>query len=408
MKAGRILGLAIAGLIGFVALYLLGAWLRLYGDNEDAGSPTEVRVPADVVAARQRAEQRAAASLTSAPSRQILFGDLHVHSTFSTDAFLWSLPMVQGDGAHPISDACDYARFCSGLDFWSINDHAEASTPRKWRETKRAIRECQAVAGDEASPDVAVFLGWEWSQVGLTAEDHYGHKNVIVRGLGEEAVPARAIGAGGLATRGLRGAVGVPWVLPLLDLRNRDRYYDFIHFMEEVKETPYCDGDVPSPELSDECYESAATPAELFAKLREWDDRGVETLVIPHGNTWGFYSPPGISWDKQLVGAMHDPEQQFLIEVMSGHGNSEEYRDWRAARFGADGNPICPEPTPEYQPSCWRAGEITLQRCLEAGEPLEVCQERAAQARRFYVEGGAAGYHAVPGTEFEEWLGSGQ
>ncbi|MEN8183465.1 MAG: DUF3604 domain-containing protein, partial [Myxococcota bacterium] len=26
----------------------------------------------------------------------------------------------------------------------------------------------------------------------------------------------------------------------------------------------------------------------------------------------------------------------------------------------------------------------------------------------FYVEGGAAGYHAVPGTEFEEWLGSGQ
>ena len=408
MSTTKILGIGLAGVVALAGLYLLGAWMRLYGSLESAGEPTVERVSADVMAARRRSQQRASASLHSAPTKQILFGDLHVHSTYSTDAFLWSLPMVQGDGAHPIADACDYARLCSGLDFWSINDHAEASTPRKWSETKRAIRECQAVAGDEANPDVAVFLGWEWSQVGVVPEDHYGHKNVIVKGLEENEVPARAIGAGGVATRGLRGAVGIPWYLPLLDFSHRDRYYDFVQFMEELRDVPLCEDGTPSPELSSECYESALTPAGLFEKLGQWGDQGVESMVIPHGNTWGFYSPAGITWDKQLVGAMHDPEQQFLIEIMSGHGNSEEYRDWRAVRFAPDGTPICPEPTPDYVPSCWRAGELIAKRCLEEGESPEECEDRAAEARLFHARAGAAGYQTVPGTEFEEWEGAGQ
>ena len=58
-------------------------------------------------------------------------------------------------------------------------------------------------------------------------------------------------------------------------------------------------------------------------------ENGHEAIVVPHGNTWGFYTPPGSSWDKQLVGAQHDPSRQRLIEIYSGHGNSEQYRDWR-------------------------------------------------------------------------------
>jgi len=37
----------------------------------------------------------------------------------------------------------------------------------------------QDVSGDGADPDVAVFLGWEWSQVGRTPAEHWGHNDVL-------------------------------------------------------------------------------------------------------------------------------------------------------------------------------------------------------------------------------------
>jgi hypothetical protein len=396
----------VAALVVIALLYLAGAWLGLYGEHEGPGEATATPIPEAVVAGRARTQQRAAAALTPARPKQVLFGDLHVHTTFSTDAFLWSLPMMQGEGAHPVGDACDYARFCSALDFWSINDHAEASTPRRWQETKEAIRQCNAVSGDAASPDVAVFLGWEWSQVGRTPDDHYGHKNVIFEGLAEEEVPARAIGAAGIATDGLRGSVGqMSPLAALADFANRQRYYNFMEFMSEIRDTPHCAAGEDTRTLPADCYESAATPAELFEKLGQW---GFETIVIPHGNTWGYYTPPGSTLDKQLTVAQHDPAKQILFEVMSGHGNSEEYRDWREVVFDAQGNPGCPAPTPGYLPSCWRAGEIIEERCLAEGIEAAECGARAAEARANYAASGIIGHWAVPGVKMEDWLDAGQ
>ena len=148
------ISILVGGVVAIAALYVLGARLQLYGDLETPGPPTDVRIPEVEIQARAREQQRAAARLSATPSKQILFGDLHVHTTFSTDAFLWSLPMMMGEGAHPLGDACDYARFCSAVDFWSINDHAEATTPRKWELTKQAIRLCNDVAGDPSDPRI--------------------------------------------------------------------------------------------------------------------------------------------------------------------------------------------------------------------------------------------------------------
>ena len=398
-----LLGLVVAAL----GLYLLGAQQHWYGEHEGAGTPQDERVPEAAIRARERAGKRAAAALTTAPpARQILFGDLHVHTTFSTDAFLWSLPMAGGEGAHPVSDACDFARYCSGLDFWSVTDHAEATTPLRWQETREAIRQCNAIAGDPASPDVVAFLGWEWSQVGLTPEEHYGHKNVILRDLEDAQVPARVIGAAGAATDALRARFGgMPWYVPLVDFRQRERYFNFIEFMDEVREVPECPEGVAEQELPADCYESAATPKDLFRRLDEW---GMQAIVIPHGNTWGFYTPPGATWDKQLAQGNQDPRRQFLIEVMSGHGNSEEFRSWREVEFDAAGKAVCPEPRPNYLPSCWRAGEIIEQRCLDAKIEQSECAKRALAARQHYVDGGVAGHWSVPGVQPEEWLDSGQ
>ena len=106
----------------------------------------------------------------------IYFGDFHVHSTFSADAMLFSLPIMGGEGVHPVADACDFARYCSNLDFFSINDHAELLTKRQWIDTIDSIQSCDAT-NSESNPDLTPFLGWEWTQVDPNPENHYGHKN---------------------------------------------------------------------------------------------------------------------------------------------------------------------------------------------------------------------------------------
>jgi hypothetical protein len=176
--------------------------------------------------------------------------------------------------------------------------------------------------------------------------------------------------------------------------------------MSEMMDVAPCPSGVPSPEVPVDCREQAATPGELFAKL---DEHGLASMVIPHGTTWGIYTPPGSSWDKQLSAAQHDPDRQRLIEVMSGHGSAEEYREWRAIDIAPDGTRSCPPPSDGYLPACWRAGEIIRERCLAEDESSEECEERATAARQHFAdERSVLGHLTVPGYEPDEWLDAGQ
>jgi hypothetical protein len=387
-------------LAGLAVLWAVGS--GRVGRPPGPGTPTATPIPDEVVAARATAQRQAAAGVAVREAKQVLFGDLHAHTTYSVDAFLVSLPMAQGQGAHPVGDACDFARYCAGLDFWSINDHAGGLTPPRWRETVEAIRQCNAVADNPASPDTVAFLGWEWTQMGTTPQNHYGHRNVILADTEEGRIPARPIGA-------LLPIAAFPppptLVLGMLPFVRRNLgYVDVIRYVVPIRDVPACAPGVPVRDLPDDCRETVSTPGELFAKLEEWGHR---SMVIPHGTTWGFYTPAGSSWDKQ-IGAQHDPDRQPLIEIFSGHGNSEEYRSWTAATLARDGRASCPEPSPDYLPSCWRAGEIIEERCREAGESAPVCAERAAEARHNYLAAGVSGHYTVPGASPEDWLDAGQ
>ena len=373
------------------------------GVLEGPGKIEGKALPPEAVAARAKRQVDAAPE----KAKQILFGDLHVHTTYSMDAFFRSLPMVNGEGAHPPADACDFARYCSQLDFFSFNDHAEALTPEHWQETKETVRQCNALAGDAENPDLVVFAGWEWTQVGLTAEEHYGHKNVIFRDEADDKLPRRAIAAPGQSRQALRGGgQGAPrnvralWV-PLLEFSERQRYLDLAKLQRTAMAVPDCPTGVDSTKITERCHEEAATPKELFEKLEQW---GLPTLVIPHGTTWGLYTPPGYSYDKQIA-----PEQnhamQSLIEIYSGHGNSEEHRAWRAA-LEENGKLTCPEPTDDYEPCCWRAGEIIRSRCGDA--PAEECEKRVVDARAKHLAAGMAGHLSVPGHDIEQWGNCGQ
>jgi hypothetical protein len=394
-------------------LSMLLAAMLLAGCRGEAHGPGRIvgkALPKAEVEARDQAQRRAAADAGRSARRGgdedlILFGDLRVHSTWSADAHVMSLPLMQGEGVHPVADACDYARYCSALDFWGITDHAESLTPKRWRETVDAVRRCEEVSRASGSSDLLSFLGWEWTQVGLTADEHYGPRSVLLHGLADDEVPRRPVAASGFSGQAMRDKL--PWtvryLVPWLDWSNRDRYREFLEFWRETREAEDCPPDVNVHDVAGDCIDYARTPAELFAKIGQW---GVRATVIPHGMSGGLSTPPGYHFDKSLRGSQNDEELQRLVEVYSGRGNSEEYRPWREARLDRDGRLSCPEPTADYEPCCWRAGEIIRSRC--ANPDADECRMRVEEARRNFLLAGIAGRLTVPGADVEEWGACGQ
>src|SRR3984893_10646269 len=339
---------------------------------------------------------------TASGSEQILFGDLHVHSTVSWDAFVFSLPVFGGTGAHPPAEACDFARYCSSLDFFALTDHAETLTPRQWRESKETLRQCSAVgrhnSNDETS-DLITFTGFEWTQLGTTAENHYGHRNVIFRDQDEAHLPRRAI------------SPMPPYFdpdLPVLKTMHEPRVGSYVAMMQELSKVPVCPPGVNSRSLPENCFEVALTPQELSRKLDEW---GYDALVIPHGTAWGLSNPPSADWAHELTPGIANDPRQSLVEVYSGHGNSEEYRAWREYVAGPDGKKQCPQPTRDYLPMCWQAGHLIRIRCDAAHLPAPECERRELEARQRELDApvgfAAAGFLAVPGARTEEWLDAG-
>ncbi len=378
------LGLLVAGVAVFFAAFALQA---------DRGEP----VPAGEVTKARRPESGAA---PDGAGTRILFGDLHVHTQYSADARVFGLPVYEGETAHPPADACDFARFCSALDFWSINDHAEQMLPEQWAETRRSIRACNAVAGDAGEPDTVAFLGFEWSQGSPTdPRRHYGHRNVMFRDTDDASTPSRPIAAGTLN----------PWawiggVLSLADRLPVAVYRDYHRYLYEGLRAPRCPDRVPVRDLPTDCLEVAETPDVLFQKLDDW---GLPSLVIPHGLAWGITNPPGATLDHQL-GAMHDPARQRLLEVYSGHGNSELWRDVRHFEVDASGEKRCPEPHAGFTPCCHRAGELVRARCTAPDS--EAC-EAEVEAARNEALGGFSLFDvgaSLEGVQLEEWLACGQ
>jgi hypothetical protein len=387
--------------LGFIAVIGLALWVVLGGGKlQSDGEITAIPLSRSALAARDAVQSAIADEVET----RVLFGDLHVHSTLSVDAFQWSLPLMGGEGVHPPADACDFARFCSQLDFYALTDHAEALTPRTWDMVRESIRECNAVDAEAEQPDLVAFTGFEWTQIGTTPEGHFGHRNVIFKHTDDTQLPSRPIAAPGLASQAfsdmqtIRSNLRIPFVA----FPNQQPYLDVTAHVREIARLSSCPQEGASPDLPVDCREIAETPEALFRKLDEWS---FDAMVIPHGTTWGFYTPPGYEYDKQLQAKHDNPKWQQLIEVFSGHGNSEEYRSFRAAERTEAGL-VCPEPSDGYEPCCWRAGEIVRGRC--ADRLSEECDSHVKAARENYLRVGVAGHLTLPGTEATEWGNCGQ
>ena len=269
---------------------------------------------------------------------------------------------------------------------------------------RESVRQCNAVADQDEQPDLVAFTGFEWTQIGVTPEEHFGHRNVIFKDTDDDRLPTRPIAAPGLASQAFRDTKTIRrnLAIPFRAYPNHQPYTDVGAHVREIARMSLCARGPASPDLPADCREFADTPETLFRKLDEW---GFDAMVIPHGTTWGFYTPQGYVYDKQIHAKHDNPRWQQLIEVFSGHGNSEEYRDYRAVEHGAEG-PVCPEPADGFEACCWRAGEIVRSRC---DNPLsEKCDRRVREARTNHLRLGVSGHLTLPGTDLEDWGNCGQ
>ena len=106
----------------FSSLMLALVALLITACQPDPMAVTEVALNTNPRPAAVQANQLAQQVTFNSSDKQILFGDLHVHTTYSMDAYEQGMSIMGGEGAHPPADACDFARYCAQLDFWSSND----------------------------------------------------------------------------------------------------------------------------------------------------------------------------------------------------------------------------------------------------------------------------------------------
>ena len=178
--------------------------------------------------------------------------------------------------------------------------------------------------------------------------------------------------------------------------------FDFLKFRDESYSIPFCNQE---RNLNEECKERAETPKELFSKL---DELGLEAIVIPHGTTWGIHSPANSSMSSQLYDGNHDPDKQRLMEVYSGHGNSEIYQKFLHAEEISPGIFKCPPPTDNFEPCCWRAGIIVNEQCKK--ETGIACVDKANDIKEQFANNasGLLRFGLVENATEEDWNQCGQ
>ena len=81
-----------------VVIFFGGAVLKVFGTLDGPGVIEGRVLPEQAIQDRSSRINVVKSDLEVLDDKQILFGDLHVHTTYSTDAFMWSLPFMNGKG----------------------------------------------------------------------------------------------------------------------------------------------------------------------------------------------------------------------------------------------------------------------------------------------------------------------
>lgn len=276
----------------------------------------------------------------------VYWGDQHVHTRFSPDA--WFALNLADELKYPrdVYNACEFARFCSSLDFMVSSEHAEYQTKNNWDNIRDQVRQC-AVDAAATGDEFVAYQGFEWTQSpdlpGESAPQRYGHKIVHFRGLDNTDVTPRPIVSANVSGNEpscegdpltdceLSGdSTAVASELGLM-MAAKDPDNPDLYPAGEFAKLTQVEACTEPPTADSTCLDVAFTPDALFTKLDAWRRdgsgdpiEGREFVVGSHGTAWGLGGYA--NYMTEYVAADIWPEYERYVEIFSKHGSSEEYR----------------------------------------------------------------------------------
>ena len=378
--------ITLAGLSLAVALLLAAAsgWL---GTGAGPGLITITDPIATSAGAEPVYGLAAVAGTHGEPANPIVFGDTRVHTDLSDAAFFMSLPATGGSGTASLGDACDYARFCSAIDFWVAADYAPSLSQSRWTTTVETLQQCNIAAGHSGGARTRAFAGYYLPHV-----DPFSLNAARTVWLPEDNTPVTAPVAPAVPDSQSLASLPLATRIRLLLTSPTPRTADFLAHSRGTRADALC-----ADTGTATCRHVDEAAAAIIAKS---PPAGARTIVA--GTTLGTHVAAHAEPDVTL----DDPSQ--LFEIMSGHGSAEVYRPFVAANRSTKIGLTCPPPSADYHPACWQAGEIVRQRCAAGGVAEERCRAQAAAARTMYLAFEPGGHRIIGDNVGTDWADAGQ
>lgn len=332
------------------------------------------------------------------PERQAFFGDLHIHSALSPDAYVFGVRAMPADAYRyakgaSIEHGAGYAiRISRPLDFAAVTDHSEYLGIVRAYGDKTTLG--QRSLRDRLLNDGKLALTWAYFET--IAELPPFHAREVGAPEGLEQVPAEAWSTiiDAAETHNEPGVfttfIGYEWSSPSRGDGHLHR--NVIYGSSRVPERPFSAVDSPKPR-------------ELWRALDEQRAAGMPVLAIPHnsnlsnGDTFDVVDRDGNTFDADYVERRRRNEP--LAEIFQVKGTSEthpvlstgdEFAEFEISEGFIGGLPEGADRRGSYARAAWRRG-------------LELAPKRGLDPFDFGVIGSSDGHGASSPVEEDAFHG---